>query len=506
MTLICACPKIDQFEKGVKDSMKVIKNDGYEELGFAKIDHDRKERVGVSEVVFCEGKQNVFLKDIYCSIYKENGEVLGTRASKEQYELLKKDMPDLAYNQISRILKIEKEKEKIGNIVICTAGTADIPVAEEAAETAEFFGSYVERIYDVGVAGIHRILSQTQKLEKADCIIVVAGMEGALASVVAGLSKVPVIAVPTSVGYGTSFGGVTALLSMLNSCANGISVVNIDNGYGAGYMANQINQLANKRMDKLEKLKNKLKALNKVAIAYSGGIDSTFLLYVANQVLPKENVIAIIANGNMIARKDYREAIEFVKENDFQYKEIEYYPLDIKEFKQNQKNRCYHCKKDLMTRIKNVAEENGFEYLLDGENMDDLEVYRPGSKATKEIGISSPLADVKFKKEEIRQKAKELKIQSWNKPSNSCLATRFPYNTVLTEEKLKKVELSEAIIKEMGIQKVRVREQGDIARIEVEKQDFEKILKEEGAIQQIKELGFQFVTLDLMGLKSGSFD
>ena len=204
--------------------------------------------------------------------------MLGTRASKEQYELVKKAFSelnylkenslqensskvdalktgndrkninvsgiDVKYSEISRILKIEKSKEKIGNIAICTGGTADIPVAEEAAETAEFFGNYVERIYDVGVAGIHRILSQRDKLEKANCIIVIAGMEGALASVVGGMSKVPVIAVPTSVGYGANFGGLAALLSMINSCSNCISVVNIDNGYGAGYIASQINRLA----------------------------------------------------------------------------------------------------------------------------------------------------------------------------------------------------------------------------------------------------------------------
>ena len=155
-----------------------------------------------------------------------------------------KDIPNVQYDSISRILKIEKSKEKIGNIAICTGGTADVPVAEEAAQTAEFFGNYVERIYDVGVAGIHRILAQREKLEKANCIIVIAGMEGALASVVAGLSKVPVIAVPTSIGYGANFEGLAALLSMVNSCANGIATVNIDNGYGAGYIANQINKLA----------------------------------------------------------------------------------------------------------------------------------------------------------------------------------------------------------------------------------------------------------------------
>ena len=228
----------------IEQAEKEIKNNQYEDLGFAKIDHNRKERIGAAEVIFCQNKPDEFLSKIYNSIYKEDGEVLGTRASKEQYELVKKDIPNVEYDNISRIVKIEKQKEKVGNIVVCTGGTADIPVAEEAAETAEFFGNNVERVYDVGVAGIHRILSQTEKLDKANCIVVVAGMEGALASVVAGLAKVPVIAVPTSLGYGANFGGLSALLSMLNSCANGVSTVNIDNGYGAGYIANQINKLA----------------------------------------------------------------------------------------------------------------------------------------------------------------------------------------------------------------------------------------------------------------------
>ena len=170
-----------------------LKVSPFEDLGYAKIDIDRKRRTGNSEVVFCEGKPNEYLANIYNSIYIANGEVLGTRASTEQYNLLKQSMPDIKYDKISRVLKIEKLKEKIGNIVICTGGTADIPVAEEAAQTAEFFGSYVQRIYDVGVAGIDRILSQKEKLEKANCIIAVAGMEGALATVIGGLSKVPVI-------------------------------------------------------------------------------------------------------------------------------------------------------------------------------------------------------------------------------------------------------------------------------------------------------------------------
>lgn len=236
--------KLKQDEISIEDAEKEIKNNSYEDLGYAKIDHNRKERQGVSEVIFCQGKPDEFLSKIYKTIYKEDGEVLGTRATKEQYELVKKEIPEVSYDAISKILKIEKEKQKVGNIVVCTGGTADIPVAEEAAQTAEFLGNYVERVYDVGVSGIHRLLSQREKLEKANCIIVIAGMEGALASVVGGLAKVPVIAVPTSIGYGANFGGLAALLSMINSCANGIATVNIDNGYGAGYIANQINKLA----------------------------------------------------------------------------------------------------------------------------------------------------------------------------------------------------------------------------------------------------------------------
>lgn len=219
--------------------------DSFCDLGFTKLDTGRKERTGFGEVVFCQGKRNEFLKDIFSRLFEANGEVLGTRATQEQFELVKEILPQATYDSVSRIIKVQGEKKKlIGNIAVCTAGTADIPVAEESAQTAEFFGSYVERIFDVGVSGIHRMLSQTEKLEKANVVVAIAGMEGALASVVGGLVSVPVIAVPTSVGYGANLGGISALLSMINSCANGISVVNIDNGYGAGYIATQINRLA----------------------------------------------------------------------------------------------------------------------------------------------------------------------------------------------------------------------------------------------------------------------
>lgn len=237
--------KVSHGEIDVKDAEQMLKNLPYEDLGYAKLDLHRKLRSGFPETVFCQGKADDHLVGIFETLYRENGEVLGTRASKEQYELVKERIQELLYDPMSRIIKIERPgKILTGNIAVCTGGTADISVAEEAAQTAEFFGCYVERIYDVGVAGIHRILSKRELIRKANCVVAVAGMEGALGTVIAGLVENPVIAVPTSVGYGASFHGLSALLTMINSCANGISTVNIDNGYGAGYLASQINRLA----------------------------------------------------------------------------------------------------------------------------------------------------------------------------------------------------------------------------------------------------------------------
>lgn len=235
-------------EISVEEAERYFKREPYEELGYAKLDLHREIRSGFPEVIYCSGKPDDYLMSIYKKMYEHNGEVFGTRAGKHQYELVKSVIPDIQYDEISHILKWEKpDKKRIGCVAVCTAGTADIPVAEEAAQTAEYFGTHVERIYDVGVSGIHRLLSRIETIQTANCVVAVAGMEGALASVIGGLVSNPVIAVPTSVGYGASMHGLSALLTMINSCANGIAVVNIDNGYGAGYMATQINRLAEKQ-------------------------------------------------------------------------------------------------------------------------------------------------------------------------------------------------------------------------------------------------------------------
>ena len=238
--------KVKTGEISIEEAEQFFKKSAYEDIGYAKLDTNREIRSGFQEVIYCQGKADEHLQGIVKKLYDVQGEIFGTRASLHQYELLKKDFPELQYDALSHIIKIEKEKEHVGKIVVCSAGTADLNVAEEAAQTAEFFGSRVERVYDVGVSGIHRLLSKLDTLQSARCIIAVAGMEGALASVIGGLVDCPVIAVPTSVGYGASMHGLSALLTMINSCANGIAVVNIDNGYGAGYIATQINRTGEK--------------------------------------------------------------------------------------------------------------------------------------------------------------------------------------------------------------------------------------------------------------------
>ena len=210
---------------------------------FARLDHHRALRRGFPEVIFAQGKTPEQVVRIFQRLEERNERVLATRVSAEMYAEIGPRLPQATYYPLPRLLMLDRStEEKIPGVLVVTGGTADMPVAEEAALTAELMGNAVERVYDVGVAGLHRLLSQNDRLQKARVIIAVAGMEGALASVVTGLVAVPVIAVPTSVGYGASFHGLAALLSMLNSCANGMSVVNIDNGFGAGYLAGMINR------------------------------------------------------------------------------------------------------------------------------------------------------------------------------------------------------------------------------------------------------------------------
>lgn len=217
----------------------------FEDLGFAKVDHHRAMRVGMPEVIFGEGKTPAQVAAIFSRLAQHGGNVLATRASEAQFAAVKKKVKKAEYHPLARAIVLQKDNTKYGKgtITVVSAGTSDIPVAEEAVITAEVMGNDVEHLYDVGVAGIHRLLANREALTRARVVIVCAGMEGALPSVVGGLVGVPVIAVPTSIGYGAAFKGVAALLGMMNSCASNVSVVNIDNGFGAGYVAALINRL-----------------------------------------------------------------------------------------------------------------------------------------------------------------------------------------------------------------------------------------------------------------------
>ena len=228
----------------LKEILEEIKKLPYKDLGFAKIDTHRKLRKGFPETVFCKGKKIAQIIAIIENMNKENHNILATKANEKIFEAVKKKVPQAEYNNDAKMIVIRKEKIKLkkGKILIITAGTSDIPVAEEAVVTAELMGNKVEKVYDVGVAGLHRLFDIKEKIFNANVIIVIAGMEGALASIVGGLTSKPVIAVPTSVGYGASFKGIAPLLTMMNCCAEGVVVVNIDNGFGAGYFASLINR------------------------------------------------------------------------------------------------------------------------------------------------------------------------------------------------------------------------------------------------------------------------
>lgn len=229
----------------IEEAIKNFEDLPFKDLGFAKIDNHRELRVGYPEVIYCAAKTTEQVVKIIEFMLTKNNNILGTRATKEMYEEVKKICPEANYNELGRTITIRKRDNKVTDsyIALVSAGTSDLPVVEEAAETAMILGNKVIKITDVGVAGIHRLFDSLNVIRGAKVVIVVAGMEGALASVVGGLIDKPIIAVPTSIGYGANFGGLSALLSMLNSCASGVSVVNIDNGFGAAYNASIINQL-----------------------------------------------------------------------------------------------------------------------------------------------------------------------------------------------------------------------------------------------------------------------
>ena len=240
---------LEKYKNGTicaDDACRSVEKLYFSDIGHTVIDTDRKRRTGFHEVIYCRGKTSEQIKDIAEEMRKNGADILGTGMSSQAFEFIKKDFPEAFYDKAAGVFMIRKReqgKKGKGYIAVVSAGTSDYPVSEEASLTAEFYGNEVKRIHDAGVAGIHRLFRSLDLIRNARVVIAVAGMEGALASVVGGLVSSPVIAVPTSVGYGSSLNGLSALLSMLNSCSSGVSVVNIDNGFGAGYLASMINNM-----------------------------------------------------------------------------------------------------------------------------------------------------------------------------------------------------------------------------------------------------------------------
>jgi NCAIR mutase (PurE)-related protein len=237
--------EVKNGKTSVDEALDVLKSFPYTDLGFARIDHHREMRTGYPEIIYCAGKTIEQVREIFRVMVKKESNVIGTRATSGMFDAVKKISAKTVFYSEARIISFQKKKPEMPEtkIAVITAGTSDIPVAEEAAVTAELLGNKVIRIYDAGVAGIHRLVDKLPEIRTCRVIIVIAGMEGALASVVGGLVDIPVIAVPTSVGYGASFGGISALLAMLTSCSSGVTVVNIDNGFGAGFSASMINRM-----------------------------------------------------------------------------------------------------------------------------------------------------------------------------------------------------------------------------------------------------------------------
>jgi len=237
--------EVKSGKKSVDEAVDALKYFPYSDIGFARIDHHRELRTGYPEIIYCAGKTVEQVVGIFKIMSERENSVFGTRANEEMYKAVKKILPEVKYYKEARIVSLRKKDTEVpdSKIAIITAGTSDIPVAEEAAVTAELLGNNVVRIYDAGVAGIHRLVDKLPEIRSCRVVVVIAGMEGALASVVGGLVDKPVIAVPTSIGYGANFGGVSALLAMLTSCSSGVTVVNIDNGFGAGFSASMINRM-----------------------------------------------------------------------------------------------------------------------------------------------------------------------------------------------------------------------------------------------------------------------
>ena len=258
--------------------------------------------------------------------------------------------------------------------------------------------------------------------------------------------------------------------------------------------------------EKLDSLKKTLKSLESVVIAYSGGVDSTFLSKVAFDVLG-DNALAVTAKSETYPRSEFEEAIKFAGEMGVKHEAIVSEELDIPEFSDNPVNRCYYCKKELFAKLKETAKERGFKHVVDGSNYDDLDDYRPGMQAVEELGVRSPLKEAGMTKDDIRELSKRMGLPTWDKPSFACLSSRFPYGNKITREKLTAVGEAEIFLRNLGIRQLRVRHHDKIARVEVAEEDMETLFRHrEQIVEKLKELGYNYVTMDLQGYRTGSMN
>lgn len=262
----------------------------------------------------------------------------------------------------------------------------------------------------------------------------------------------------------------------------------------------------NKSNLKLQILKKRLQRMKSAVVAFSGGVDSTFLLKIAHNIL-KDNVIAVTATSKTYPKSELKEAKRLAKKIGVKHIIIESEETDIKGFKDNTIDRCYYCKKELFCKLKNIAEKKGIKYVLDASNYDDIDDFRPGMKAAEELSVRSPLKEARLTKDEIRSISKDEKLDTWNKPSFACLASRFPYGNKITKEKLSVIDKAESYLRKIGIGQLRIRHHNNIARIEVEKKDFSLLLENSEKINDhLKALGFDYITMDLKGYRTGSMN
>lgn len=270
----------------------------------------------------------------------------------------------------------------------------------------------------------------------------------------------------------------------------------------------KIDEIAQSTLSKFEELKNRLREMRKVLVAFSGGVDSSFLLKVAADVL-EENVLAVIASSETYPSKEREEAIKLAGRLNVRYTVIQTKELENPDFSSNPPERCYYCKSELFSKLKDIAKSEGIPYVLDGSNYEDSSDYRPGTKAAEELGVRSPLKEVELIKDEIRQLSKSIDLPTWNKPSLACLSSRFPYFTEIEPESLKQVAQAEEYLKGLGFNQVRVRHHGQIARVEIDPQEFSRIMDEnvrEKITKNFKKFGFIYTALDLAGFRSGSMN